>query len=348
MASYDNNLRIKEIATGAEAGSWGSSTNTNLSLIGDALGYATEATFDSDANKTVTVGDATVSPYRSMYVKVTSTATLSTTRTLTIGPNTIKRVMFIENATLGNQYINVSQGSGANASIPNGAVMCVYLDGAGAGAAVASVFHNFVATDFIQIKGNTPSLLIGEGEAEDTRLVFNGNAQNYHVGLDDTDDTLKIGRGATIGTNTDLSLATSGKIGIGEDQPSLAKLQVKTGDAGSITLNSGADELLVEGNGDCGISIMQPNDASGRICFGDPDNNDAGEIRYDHDGAGGFVHTSESSFRFKSGSTTLADIETDGDFKLHVANKGIILKSPNGTSYRVTVDNSGNLSTASV
>lgn len=138
MASYDNDLVLKEITTGDESGTWGTSTNTNLSLIGEALSFATLACFPSDADdpSTATVGQATSSPARAMYFKVTSTATLSATRTLTIAPNTISRVMFIENATTGSQSINISQGSGANVTIASGAAKIVYLDGAGSGAAV--------------------------------------------------------------------------------------------------------------------------------------------------------------------------------------------------------------------
>jgi hypothetical protein len=44
--------------------------------------------------------------------------------------------MWIENATSGSQSINISQGSGANVTIPTGAAKIVYLDGAGSGAAV--------------------------------------------------------------------------------------------------------------------------------------------------------------------------------------------------------------------
>ena len=45
MATYVNNLRLKEITTGDEDGTWGNSTNTNLELIADALGYNTQAAF---------------------------------------------------------------------------------------------------------------------------------------------------------------------------------------------------------------------------------------------------------------------------------------------------------------
>lgn len=136
MATYVNNLRLKEITTGDEDGTWGTSTNTNLELIGEALGYATQAAFASDADATTTVADGVADPARALYLKVTSGASLTTTRTLTIGPNTVSRVMWIENATSGSQSINISQGSGANVTIPTGAAKIVYLDGAGSGAAV--------------------------------------------------------------------------------------------------------------------------------------------------------------------------------------------------------------------
>ena len=35
MATYVNDLRLKEIATGDESGTWGTSTNTNLELIAE-------------------------------------------------------------------------------------------------------------------------------------------------------------------------------------------------------------------------------------------------------------------------------------------------------------------------
>jgi hypothetical protein len=136
MATYVNNLRLKEIATGDESGTWGTSTNTNLELIGEALGYNTQDGFATDADATTTVADGVTDPARALYFKVTSSATLTATRTLTIGPNTVSRVMWIENATTGSQSINISQGSGANVTIATGKTKVVYLDGAGAAAAV--------------------------------------------------------------------------------------------------------------------------------------------------------------------------------------------------------------------
>ena len=149
MASFDNNLRLEEITTGAASGTWGTKTNTNLSLIAKALGYATEASFSSDADVTTTVANATDDPARAMYFKVTSGTSLTATRTLTIAPDTVSRVMFIENATTGSQSITIKQGSGATVTIATGKTKIVYLDGAGSGAAVVdalALLENFIAT----------------------------------------------------------------------------------------------------------------------------------------------------------------------------------------------------------
>ena len=170
MASYDNDLVLKEITTGDESGTWGTSTNTNLSLIGEALSFATLACFPSDADdtSTATVGQATSSAARAMYFKVTSTATLSATRTLTIAPNTISRVMFIENATTGSQSINISQGSGANITIASGTAKVVYLDGAGSGAAVVDALT--LVDTFVKPSTNVSFTRINVTAAGEIRL----------------------------------------------------------------------------------------------------------------------------------------------------------------------------------
>ena len=138
MATYVNNLRLKEIATGDESGTWGTSTNTNLELIGEALGFGTEAITTNADTHTTTVADGSADEGRAMYIKYTGT--LDSACTITIGPNTLKRVHMIENATSGSQNIIISQGSGANVTIGPGDTKVVYLDGAGSGAAVVDAF----------------------------------------------------------------------------------------------------------------------------------------------------------------------------------------------------------------
>jgi hypothetical protein len=204
MATYVNDLRLKEISTGDESGTWGTSTNSNLELIAEAFGYGTEAITTNADTHTSTIADGSTDPVRSMYVKYTGT--LDSTCTITIAPNTLSKVWIIENATSGSQDIAISQGSGANVTIPNSAVKVIYTDGAGSGAAVVDAFTDLNVGDTLKISGTTPTLTIGDAGAEDTKIVFDGNAQDFYIGLDDSADDLVIGKGSAVGTTPALSI----------------------------------------------------------------------------------------------------------------------------------------------
>ena len=137
-STFVNDLRLNEMATGDQSGSWGTVTNTNLELIGEAFGYGTEAITTNADTHTTTIADGAADPGRSMFLKYTGT--LDSACTITIGPNTVSKMWFIENATSGSQNIIISQGSGANITIPAGQTKAVYSDGAGAGAAFVDAF----------------------------------------------------------------------------------------------------------------------------------------------------------------------------------------------------------------
>ena len=135
MATYVNNLRLKEITTGDEDGTWGTSTNTNLELVTDGFSYGTKA-MAADANETFTMPDATTDATRGFYLKITSGVSLTATREVTLGPDTVSKVWLIENATSGSQIITIKQGSGATVDVASGSKVMLITDGLGAGAAV--------------------------------------------------------------------------------------------------------------------------------------------------------------------------------------------------------------------
>jgi len=167
MATYTNDLRLKEITTGDEDGTWGTSTNTNLSLIADAFGYGTKEVA-ADADETFTMPDATADGTRAMYLKFTSAVSLTVTRTITLAPNTVSKVWLIENATSGSQSITIKQGSGATVTIATGAKALVYTDGAGAGGAV--VLANPTAAVVNLATGVTGTLPVANGGTGITAL----------------------------------------------------------------------------------------------------------------------------------------------------------------------------------
>ena len=50
----------------------------------------------------------------------------------------------------------------------------------------------------VKITGTTPLLTIGDAGAEDTTILFDGNAKDFYVALDDSADKLVIGEGSTV------------------------------------------------------------------------------------------------------------------------------------------------------
>ena len=58
----------------------------------------------------------------------------------------------------------------------------------------------------VKITGTTPLLTIGDAGAEDTTILFDGNAKDFYVALDDSADKLLIGEGSTVGTNPILTI----------------------------------------------------------------------------------------------------------------------------------------------
>jgi len=233
MATYVNNLRLKEITTGAESGTWGISTNTNLELITDGFSYGTKQ-LAADANETFTMPDGSSDDTRSLYLKLTSAVDLTATREVTLGPNTISKTWVIENATSGSQTVTIKQGSGATVDVPTGEKVMVVTDGAGAGAAV---FNANPTPDAASLSGVTPIANGGTGSAS-------GDLSNCTA-----DGTNSVGTSnvSAVGTKTSSYTLATGDVG----------KYVQVGTGGSITV---PDATFSEGDA---VSIF--NNTTGNI-----------------------------------------------------------------------------------
>jgi hypothetical protein len=135
-----------------------------LSLSLTVLAYGTKQ-MAADANETFTMPDATADATRSLYLKITSAVSLTATREVTLGPNTVSKTWIIENATSGSQIITIKQGSGATVNVPNGSKVMVVTDGAGAGAAVFNANPTEVGgtVTSIDVSGGTTGLTTSGG-----------------------------------------------------------------------------------------------------------------------------------------------------------------------------------------
>jgi hypothetical protein len=186
MATYVNDLRLKEITTGDESGTWGTSTNTNLELIAEAFSYGTEVITTNADTHTTTIADGATDPGRSLYLKYTGT--LDSACTITIGPDTVSKVWIIENGTSGSQDIILSQGSGANITIPAGDTKVVYSDGAGAGAAFFDAFASLSVVDLkVQDDLTVTDDLIVNGDIDlEGNMDVNGSLETDALSLNGT------------------------------------------------------------------------------------------------------------------------------------------------------------------
>ena len=178
-ATYVNNLRVAEPANGDA--DWGTSTNTSLELIGEALGIGTEGITTNADTHTSTVADGSTDPARALHLQYTGT--LDSACTITIAPNTLKRVQIIENATSGGQSIIIKQGSGATITILNGTKRIVYLDGAGSGAAVVDITAAAFGAQAFYVPsgttGNRPTGVAGAFRYNTTTGAFEGYTDSW-------------------------------------------------------------------------------------------------------------------------------------------------------------------------
>lgn len=140
MATYTTNGGIKKIATGDESGTWGTSTNTNFDIL-DRITNGVGSITLSGTTHTLTTTDGTLSD--GMFKVLVLGGSPSGTNTITVAPNDAQKLYFIKNGS--GQDAVISQGSGANVTVPNGESRIVYCDGAGAGAAVADISSDFGA-----------------------------------------------------------------------------------------------------------------------------------------------------------------------------------------------------------
>ena len=187
MATYSNSLRLTLLSTGEGSGTWGNTTNDNLTFIASSFGFGTEAITTNADTHTTTIADGSADPGRSIFLKYTGT--LDSACTITIGPNTVSKLWFIENATSGSQNIIISQGSGASITIANGQTKAIYSDGAGSGAAMVDAFQDL----------SIPDLFVDDDLTVGDDLILSSDSAIIKFGADaDTTLTHTDGSGLTL------------------------------------------------------------------------------------------------------------------------------------------------------
>ena len=123
-STYSTNLAIELIGTGDQAGTWGTTTNSNLgTLIEQSIsGYVTQAV-STGTDTTITIPNGTTGVARNMYIELTGTGGASTN--LIVPAN--KKLYFIFNNSTGAVTVKVSGQTGV--SVPTGKKMVLVSNG---------------------------------------------------------------------------------------------------------------------------------------------------------------------------------------------------------------------------
>ena len=127
MAStYSTDLKLELMATGENAGTWGTKTNTNLNLVQQAIaGY--EAIDVASADVTLVMSNASISNARNMILNFTGT--LAANRTVNI-PDSIEKFYILKDSTThSGNTLTFKTVSGTGFTLDEGKIHAAYSDG---------------------------------------------------------------------------------------------------------------------------------------------------------------------------------------------------------------------------
>jgi hypothetical protein len=280
MAStYTTNSGIELIASGEQSGTWGTTTNTNLSII-DRLVNGVGAIALAGTTHTLTTSDGVLSD--GQYSVLVFGGAPSGTNTVTISPNDGQHVYIVWNVT--SESVVLTQGSGGNVTVASGDTKVVYADGTGAGAAVIDITANFAMssvkitggsitgiTDLAIVDGGT-----GASSASAARtnlgLAIGTDVQAYDAelaaiaALAVTDSNFIVGNGTTWVAESGATARTSLGLSIGTNvqayDAGLQSISGLTTSADQMIYTTALDTYATTGLTAAGRAILDDADAS--------------------------------------------------------------------------------------
>jgi hypothetical protein len=252
MASTYTPLGIELQATGENAGTWGTKTNTNLQIVEQVSGgYTTQAVSDSgDTALSVTDGGTGATLAHRI---IEFTGSLTSGRNVTI-PLDVQNFYILKNATSGSQTVTFkyATGSGTSAAIANGKTVIAYAkadDGTNPNISTVALAADVVDDTSPQLGGNldTNSFMIDFDTSHGIRDE-NGNEQLFFSTTSSAVNYVNVTNAATGGdpkvaaagddSNVDLQLAPKGS----------GEIVVGTGSAASTITSAGAYDLVLDTN----------------------------------------------------------------------------------------------------
>jgi hypothetical protein len=194
-SSYSTDLKLELMVTGANSGTWGDKTNTNLNLVQQAIAGYQEVSIAGGAQTTnLLMSDGALSNARNAVIKFIGTITGDQIVTI---PNGIEKVYTLVNGTSGAntvQFKTVS-GTGFTFSATEKNAVIVYADG----------------TNVVEITNQLAGLVVGtDVQAYDAGLAA-------IAGLATSDGNFIVGNGSTFTAESGATARTSLSLGTSND-----------------------------------------------------------------------------------------------------------------------------------
>ena len=178
-SSYSDNLKIELITDGEQAGSWGSTTNTNWEMIEAAVSakqivnITTDKTSSSPQDIALADGDKTNTGGRA-FIELTDNGDKGATQHFRLTPESAERIIYVKNS-LTTQAAKVFQTTSFDDSkdvqIENGEAAILYFDGGGASSATVTK----LISDPVFTTVKTSGLATLDSAAVTNNLTVSGN-----------------------------------------------------------------------------------------------------------------------------------------------------------------------------
>jgi len=272
MASTYTPLGVEKMATGENAGTWGTKTNTNLEIIEQISGgYTTQAVSDS-GDTTLSVSDGSTGATLAHRV-IEFTGSLTGSRNVTI-PLDVQDFYLLKNATSGSQNVvfKYVTGSGDSATVPNGKTVIAYAkadDGTNPNIALQAFGGDVVDDTSPQLGGdldcNSFDILFDDNtgirdDSDNEQLTFQKTTSavnNFEMTNQATGTSPTL---AAVGGDSNIDMVLVPK-GTGETK-------VGTGAATATVTSSGAYDLTLDTNSGSSSGVITITDgANGNIAI---------------------------------------------------------------------------------
>ena len=270
MASTYTPLGIEKQATGENAGTWGTKTNTNLEIVEQAIGGTASQAVSDTGDTTLAVTDGGTGATLAHRV-IEFTGTLTASRNVTI-PLDVQQLYLLKNGTSGSQNVvfKYATGSGTSATVANGKTILAYAK------ADDGTNPNIVSVEFGgDVVDDTSPQLGGDLDVNGNDIVSTSNADIDIVPNGTGDvvlaaDTVKVGDSGAAATLTSngagaLTVTTGGAADL--------ILNTNSGtNAGTVTLTDAANgdiTIAPNGTGRVKITNASPGTSSTQIATTD-------------------------------------------------------------------------------